>query len=142
MKAFIFILHSVYENRRFPSFFKNEMQNLPAFQASQQTSRSSVPSRGEFQVPFVGDCIGQRFGVDQSDVSADPAQVACGPFHRGFQRAVRPPIHVFLEVDVAIGVQMRLRSRWLAASCSVSVNHGKRCATQPCGLSRCSAACG
>lgn len=53
---------------------------------------------------LLGDGIGKRFGIDEIDVSADAAQVASGPGDGSFERAVVPPVDVFLDVDVAIRV--------------------------------------
>src|SRR6266404_6154849 len=53
---------------------------------------------------LMGFLLGDCFGVDEIDVSADAAQIAHGPGDGRLDRAVVPSVGVFLDVDVTISV--------------------------------------
>src|ERR1019366_8144792 len=72
---------------------------------------------------LLGDGLGKRFGVDEIDVSADATQVANGPGDSSFERAVVPPVDVFLEVDVAIRVSELDDTPWRLEGAGGSGGH-------------------
>src|SRR6516165_1034996 len=54
---------------------------------------------------FLRDCVRQRFGIDEIDVSADPAKITRRTPYGRLQRTIVTAIDVFAEVDVTIRVR-------------------------------------
>src|SRR5665213_2949531 len=80
-----------------------------------------------FMCFLFGDGLGKSFGVDEIDVSADPAQVAHGAGDGSFERAIVPPVGVSLDVDIAIRMSELDDPPWRLERAGRSGGHAGQC---------------